>query len=99
MGAASACVEEINFNVTLYCHLLSVHTAFTNIVPTFVDFVMASPEITLAISAVAFGVVIGFLSGYSVRAYISFLHRRERLPPEGLYRLDAATRKPFLHSM
>jgi membrane associated rhomboid family serine protease len=53
----------------------------------------------IAISAAAFGMVIGFLSGYSVRAYISFLHRRERLSLEGLYRLDAVTRKPFLRSM
>jgi hypothetical protein len=60
---------------------------------------MVSPEITVAISGVAFGGVIGFLSGYSVRAYISFLHRRERLPLEGPYRRDAVTRKPFLHSM
>jgi hypothetical protein len=48
---------------------------------------MGSPEVVVAISGVAFGGVIGFLSGYSVRAYISFLHRRERLPLESLYRL------------
>jgi uncharacterized membrane protein len=48
---------------------------------------MASPEITVAISGVAFGGVIGFLGGYSVRAYISFLHRRERLPLESPHRL------------
>jgi uncharacterized membrane protein (Fun14 family) len=47
---------------------------------------MISPEITVAISGVAFGGVIGFLSGYSVRAYITFLHRRGRLPLEGSYR-------------
>jgi len=33
---------------------------------------MASPEITVAISGVAFGGVIGLLSGYSVRAYNLF---------------------------
>jgi hypothetical protein len=48
---------------------------------------MGSPEVVVAISGVAFGGVIGFLSGYSVRAYISFLHRRERLPLESLHRL------------
>jgi hypothetical protein len=53
----------------------------------FVGFVMGSPEVVVAISSVAFGGVIGVLSGYSVRAYISFLHRRERLPLESLYRL------------
>ena len=79
--------RTINFNVTLYCHLLSVHMHLPISFRRFVGFVMGSPEVVVAISGVAFGGVIGFLSGYSVRAYISFLHRRERLPLESLYRL------------
>jgi Na+/glutamate symporter len=37
---------------------------------------MANQEIALAISAASFGLVIGFLAGYAVRAYIS--HQRHR---------------------
>jgi uncharacterized membrane protein (Fun14 family) len=37
---------------------------------------MANPEISLVISAVAFGLVIGFIIGYATRAYISYLRRR-----------------------
>jgi len=33
---------------------------------------MRNQEIALAISAICFGLVIGFLTGYAVRAYISF---------------------------
>lgn len=36
---------------------------------------MTNREIALAISAICFGLVIGFLTGYAVRAYISFRHR------------------------
>jgi len=39
---------------------------------------MAHSDVSLAISAFCFGVVIGFFAGYAVRAYISFLRRRER---------------------
>jgi hypothetical protein len=35
-------------------------------------------EISLAISVGCFGLVAGFLSGYSLRAYLSFLHRKSR---------------------
>jgi hypothetical protein len=87
-------MTRINLNIARYRHLLSVHTDLPNNVQRFVGFVMVSPEITVAISGVAFGGVIGFLSGYSVRAYISFLHRRERLPPEeGPYRQDRRLRE------
>ena len=37
---------------------------------------MTNQEIALAISAICFGLVIGFLTGYAVRAYISYRHRR-----------------------
>jgi hypothetical protein len=33
--------------------------------------IVDNPQIALAISAVCFGLVIGFLAGYAVRAYIS----------------------------
>jgi NhaP-type Na+/H+ or K+/H+ antiporter len=33
-------------------------------------------HIQIAISAAAFGMVIGFLAGYGVRAFISALHHR-----------------------
>jgi hypothetical protein len=36
---------------------------------------MLNQEIALAISGVCFGLVIGFLGGYAVRAYISYLRR------------------------
>jgi uncharacterized membrane protein (Fun14 family) len=36
------------------------------------------PQIALAISAVCFGLVIGFLAGYAVRAYISRRRHRYR---------------------
>lgn len=39
---------------------------------------MAHPEISLVGSSFCFGIVIGFFAGYAVRAYISFLRRRER---------------------
>jgi len=39
---------------------------------------MADPGIALAVSTLCFGVVIGFIAGYAVRAYVSFLRRRER---------------------
>jgi len=35
-------------------------------------------EISLVISVGSFGVVIGFLTGYSVRAYLSRLQRKRR---------------------
>ena len=37
---------------------------------------MEHPEIALVLSAVCFSLVVGFLAGYGVRAYISFLRRR-----------------------
>jgi hypothetical protein len=37
---------------------------------------MGHPDIALALSAVCFGLVIGFLAGYAVRAYLSQLRRR-----------------------
>ena len=37
---------------------------------------MTNQEMALAISAICFGLVIGFLTGYAVRAYISYRHRR-----------------------
>jgi hypothetical protein len=37
---------------------------------------MEHPEIALVLSAVCFSLVVGFLAGYGVRAYISLLHRR-----------------------
>jgi hypothetical protein len=37
---------------------------------------MANQEFALAISAVCFGLVIGFFAGYATRAYMSYLRRR-----------------------
>jgi hypothetical protein len=37
---------------------------------------MTNQEIALAISTICFGLVIGFLTGYAVRAHISYRHRR-----------------------
>jgi len=39
---------------------------------------MANLEISLAISATSFGLVIGFFGGYATRAYMSYLRRRGR---------------------
>jgi hypothetical protein len=39
---------------------------------------MANPEISLAISAGCFGLVIGFLAGYGARAYMSYLRHRSK---------------------
>ena len=39
---------------------------------------MLDQEIFLAISAVLFGMVIGFLAGYAVRSYISYLRHQSR---------------------
>jgi uncharacterized membrane protein (Fun14 family) len=39
---------------------------------------MASPELSLAISATSFGGVIGFFAGYAARAYMSYLRRRSK---------------------
>jgi Na+/glutamate symporter len=39
---------------------------------------MANQGISLAISAACFGLVVGFLAGYAVRAYISHLRHRAR---------------------
>ena len=36
-------------------------------------------EISLAISVGCFGLVVGFMAGYAVRAYLSYLHRRPDL--------------------
>lgn len=35
-------------------------------------------ELSLGISVGSFGFVIGFLSGYAVRAYLSLVHRKKR---------------------
>jgi len=40
---------------------------------------MTQQQITLAISAASFGVVIGFLAGYAIRAYISYLRHRGKV--------------------
>ena len=40
---------------------------------------MEHTEIALALSATCFGLVTGFLSGYGVRAYRSYLRRRANL--------------------
>jgi fructose-specific phosphotransferase system IIC component len=37
---------------------------------------MANQEIALALSAACFGLVVGFLAGYAVRAYISYIRHR-----------------------
>jgi Na+/glutamate symporter len=37
---------------------------------------MTNQQIAIAISAAGFGLVVGFLAGYAVRAYISYLRRR-----------------------
>jgi fructose-specific phosphotransferase system IIC component len=39
---------------------------------------MANQEIALAISAACFGLVVGFLAGYAVRAYISYIRHRAK---------------------
>jgi hypothetical protein len=39
---------------------------------------MANPEISLAISATSFGLVIGFFAGYATRAYMSYVRRRSK---------------------
>jgi hypothetical protein len=39
---------------------------------------MTNREIALAISAICFGLVIGFLTGYAVRAYISYRRRHPK---------------------
>jgi len=39
---------------------------------------MANQEIAIAVSAGSFGMFIGFLAGYAVRAYISYLRHRSR---------------------
>jgi len=39
---------------------------------------MANPEISLAISATRFGLVIGFVAGYATRAYMSYVRRRSK---------------------
>jgi hypothetical protein len=38
---------------------------------------MANPEISLAISATSFGLVIGFFAGYATRAYHTFVAVRK----------------------
>jgi hypothetical protein len=48
-------------------------------------------EISLGISAGSFGFVIGFLSGYAVRAYLSLVHRKQRKYHVGI----VATGLPF----
>jgi hypothetical protein len=38
-------------------------------------------EIALAISTTSFGLVVGFLAGYGVRAYLSYLRRHPKYEP------------------
>jgi hypothetical protein len=40
---------------------------------------MTQQQIALAISAASFGLVIGFLAGYAVRACISYLRHRGKV--------------------
>jgi hypothetical protein len=40
---------------------------------------MTQQQIALALSAAFFGLVIGFLAGYAVRAYISYLSHRGKV--------------------
>src|SRR5205814_8761769 len=56
-------------------------------------FMMANPEISLAISATSFGMVVGFLTGYAARAYISYRrrHRRKETIPEALERMQQSS--------
>jgi Na+/glutamate symporter len=49
---------------------------------------MANQEIAIAISAASFGLVVGFLAGYAVRAYLSYLRRRPN------YRQSGRTKAP-----
>jgi uncharacterized membrane protein (Fun14 family) len=37
---------------------------------------MTNQEIALALSATSFGLVIGFLAGYALRAYVSYRRHR-----------------------
>jgi NhaP-type Na+/H+ or K+/H+ antiporter len=39
---------------------------------------MVNQEIAIAISAAFFGMVVGFLAGYAVRAHISYLRHRSK---------------------
>jgi len=55
---------------------------------------MASPEISLAISATSFGMIVGFLAGYAVRAYISYSRRRAR--PETAHSRNRRARAAIL---
>jgi NhaP-type Na+/H+ or K+/H+ antiporter len=41
---------------------------------------MANETISLAVSAVSFGIVVGFLAGYAVRSVISRRRRRNETP-------------------
>jgi hypothetical protein len=52
---------------------------------------MTNHEIALAVSAIAFGMFIGFLAGYAARAYVSYLHRRSMQGRRG-YRIDGGGR-------
>jgi hypothetical protein len=54
---------------------------------------MANPELSLAISATSFGMVVGFLTGYAARAYISYRrrHRRKETIPEALERMQQSS--------
>jgi hypothetical protein len=42
------------------------------------EYLTMADEISLGISAGSFGFVVGFLSGYAVRAYLSLVHRKQR---------------------
>jgi hypothetical protein len=42
------------------------------------EYLTMAHEISLGISAGSFGFVVGFLSGYAVRAYLSLVHRKQR---------------------
>ena len=40
---------------------------------------MANQELSLAISATSFGLIVGFLAGYAMRAYTSYRRKLKRV--------------------
>lgn len=61
--------------------VFTAETAFT--VPRYLTM---AQEISLAISVGCFGFVVGFMAGYAMRAYLSYLHRRPHLYRRGTLR-------------
>ena len=41
--------------------------------------IMANQELSLAISATSFGLIVGFLAGYAMRAYTSYRRKLKRV--------------------